>query len=219
LGRRAGLALGSAGRETAIAGGPDGAGDRRKGNMSGQLADRDAIGQTSSLERAARIFATRCHARQQRASDGARFIEHPLEVARLLRDAGCSDVVVAAGLLHDVVEGTSVSFDELAARFGAEVAELVRAVSDDARISSYRLRKRLLREQVDRAGGNAALVFAADKISKVRELQGDARREHSQQLRLEHYRESLGMLQRIAPQHPLVQRLARELDARPFPSS
>jgi (p)ppGpp synthase/HD superfamily hydrolase len=187
--------------------------------MTGQLADRGAIDQTSSLERAARVFATRCHARQQRVSDGARFIEHPLEVARLLRDAGCSDVVVAAGLLHDVVEGTSVSFDELAARFGAEVAELVRAVSDDARIYSYRLRKRLLREQVHRAGGDAALVFAADKISKVREFGGDARREHSQQLRLEHYRESLGMLQRIAPQHPLVQRLARELDAHPLPTS
>ena len=49
--------------------------------------------------------------RESRDSDGARFIEHPLEVARLLRAAGCSDVVVAAGLLHDVLEHTAVTAD------------------------------------------------------------------------------------------------------------
>ena len=182
--------------------------------MNGEAADRGAADRSASLAWAAREFATRCHAEQRRASDGARFIEHPLEVAELLRAAGCSEVVVAAGLLHDVVEDTAVSLDELRERFGADVAGLVEAVTDDAAIGSYRQRKRLLREQVRRAGGDAALLFAADKISKVRELDERPVRERGRRLREEHYRESLGMLQRVAPQHPLVTCLASELGAR-----
>jgi (p)ppGpp synthase/HD superfamily hydrolase len=176
---------------------------------------RDATDDASALAQSACVFATRCHARQRRA-DGASFIEHPLEVARLLRDAGCSEVVVAAGMLHEVVEDTEVGGDELRARFGSEVADLVLAVTEDARITSYRRRKRLLREQVRHAGDDAAVLFAADKISKVRELNGATRRDRSLALRLEHYRESLGMLRSVAPEHPLVGRLAAELDARPL---
>jgi (p)ppGpp synthase/HD superfamily hydrolase len=184
--------------------------------MSASRPERGEIDQSSSLARSARVFATRCHARQRRASDGARFIEHPLEVARLLREAGCSDVVVAAGLLHDVVEDTAVSAEELRARFGPDVANLVLAVTEDVRIRSYRTRKHLLREQVRRAGDDAALLFAADKISKVRELSEHAQRDQAEALRLEHYHESLGMLRSGAPQHPLVSRLADELEACPL---
>ena len=185
-------------------------------------ANRAAIDQASSLARSARAFAARCHALQRRESDGAPFIEHPLEVARLLLDAGCSDVVVAAGLLHDVVEDTPVSLEELRACFGAQVATLVKAVTEDPRIQSYRRRKRMLREQVRSAGGDAALVFAADKIAKVRELacgvtaRGQRvdhhRSEHGRHLRLEHYQQSLAMLQHVIPRHPLVTLLEHELD-------
>lgn len=173
-------------------------------------------------------FAARSHANQRRDSDQGPFIEHPIEVARLLRDAGCSDVVIAAGLLHDVLENSHSSSAELAACFGADVANLVAAVSDDASIPSYRQRKQRLREQVRNAAGDATLVFAADKISKVRELPDRVARDrarygtampahvqHDHQLRIEHYTESLRMLQAIAPTHPLVNRLADELRSCP----
>ena len=165
--------------------------------------------ETADLEASALEFAERCHAGQGRAGDGAPFIEHPVEVARLLSEAGCSADVVAAGLLHDVVEDTAVSIDDIRERFGGTVAALVEAVTDDPRISSYRRRKRGLREQVREAGGDAALLFAADKISKARELAGSDGPDRPQ--RLEHYPASLGMLQRLAPRHPLVRRLADEL--------
>jgi guanosine-3',5'-bis(diphosphate) 3'-pyrophosphohydrolase len=187
--------------------------------------------QQSSLVRSALVFAVRRHARQRRRSDGAAFIEHPLEVAGLLHDAGCSDVVVAAGLLHDVVENSHVTVAELTWRFGAEVAGLVQAVTEDATFEDYRHRKRMLREQVRITGGDATLVFAADKIAKVRELPETVRRdrdllaeassrerhqaEHQQRLRLEHYRRSLRMLQRVVPDHPLVNQLASDLDYLP----
>jgi hypothetical protein len=196
--------------------------------------DRPAIDHAVALPGSARRFAARCHSRQRRPSDGAPFIEHPLEVARLLRAAGCSDVVVAAGLLHDVVEHTDVSVAELRARFGSAVADLVQAVSDDASIPSYRRRKLLLLEQVRCAGGDAALLFAADKIAKVCELPDLVRRDRARsdrtarghrgrdhldddhQMRIEHYHESLVMLQGVAAGHPLVVRLASELDSCPI---
>jgi (p)ppGpp synthase/HD superfamily hydrolase len=190
---------------------------------------RGAPEQQSSLVRSALVFAVRSHARQRRRSDGAAFIEHPLEVAGLLHDVGCSDVVVAAGLLHDIVEECRVSVAELTWRFGPEVAHLVQTVTEDATVDDYRHRKRMLREQVRTTGGDAALIFAADKIAKVRELPELVRRERAcraedepgrarnpldddHRLRLEHYRRSLRMLQRVAPAHPLVKRLASDLD-------
>lgn len=186
----------------------------------------------SLLVRSALGFAARRHARQRRDSDGAPFIAHPLEVARLLRDAGCSEVVIAGGLLHDVLETTYTSVAELTTRFGPEVANLVQAVSDDPSVESYRERKQRLREQVRNADHDAALVFAADKVSKVREQRQritpdrvasgapDLERLcHDEAMRLEHYHESLRMLQDVAAGHPLVELLANELHANPMPAS
>lgn len=207
---------------------------QRTGSDGVMQDDRPAMHHAVALPGSARRFAARCHSRQRRLSDGAPFIEHPLEVARLLRAAGCSDIVVAAGLLHDVVEQTDVTIAELRARFGPAVAGLVLAVSEDASIDSYRLRKQLLREQVRHAGDDAALLFAADKIAKVRELPELVRRDRARsdsaarghharshidedhRLRIEHYRESLLMLRQVVAGHQLVARLASELDACPI---
>jgi (p)ppGpp synthase/HD superfamily hydrolase len=86
---------------------------------SATSAPRSATRRPSSLIRSAMKFAARCHATQRRESDDAPFIEHPVEVGRLLRDAGCPDVVIAAGLLHDVLENTHTSVAEFTACFGA----------------------------------------------------------------------------------------------------
>ncbi len=182
---------------------------------------RTATQQPVLLLPAAMRFAARRHARQRRHSDGAPFIAHPTEVARLLRDAGCRDVVIAAGLLHDVLEDTDATARELTARFGLEVAILVQTVSEDASVDDYRERKQRLRDQVQDAGGDALLIFAADKISKVRELPHSLKDQrvrlvHHVRLRLEHYEQSLRMLQHSAAGHPLVARLADELNTRPI---
>lgn len=176
-------------------------------------------------------FAVQCHAGRRRASDGEPFIRHPLEVARLLRDAGCSEVVVCAGLLHDIVEDGDVGLPELTERFGDAVAALVEAVTDDACIESYRERKQVQRDHVRFVGGDAAALFAADSIAQVREwprragrqmarlddLPADSRArryvEHHQALRLEHYGATLRMLERVVPDHALVAMLADELRA------
>ena len=78
--------------------------------------------------------------------------------------------MIAAGLLHDAIEKTDASAEDLKTRFGIPVATLVLAVSEDQRIIDYAERKAALCEQVARAGPDALNVFAADKISKVHEL-------------------------------------------------
>ena len=174
-------------------------------------------------------FAVRCHAGRRRESDGEPFIQHPLEVARLLRDAGCSEAAVCAGLLHDVVEDGDIGVSELTERFGDGVAALVDAVTDGSCVDSYRQRKQVQRDNVRFVGGDAALLFAADSIAHVRgwprragrqrarldDLPADSRArryvEHHQELRLEHYLASLRMLERAAPGHQLVALLRDEL--------
>jgi (p)ppGpp synthase/HD superfamily hydrolase len=164
--------------------------------------------------RAALAFAEERHAGQRREIDGAPFVTHPLEVACLLHEAGYGDDVVAAGVLHDVVEDTTAERADLEERFGPEVARLVAAVTDDPQIADPAERKAALRLQVAQAGESAAVVFAADKISKARELRQLAQREQldkEAQLRLDHYRESLAMLEELIPGHQLVARLRVEL--------
>jgi (p)ppGpp synthase/HD superfamily hydrolase len=172
------------------------------------------------MARDAAEYARRVHAGQRRG-DGSEFILHPLEVAWLLADAGAPDHLVAAGVLHDVLEKAAVSESELAKRFGGRVARLVAAVSDDDRIDAYGKRKAALRRQVAGAGEEALTLFAADKLSKLRELRREAvanldqgtpaRRLRARRLR--HYQRSLALLEERLPHSPLVPALRDELRA------
>jgi (p)ppGpp synthase/HD superfamily hydrolase len=170
----------------------------------------------SPLTRDALAFASSRHEGQTREIDSIPFVTHPVEVACLLHEAGYSDDVVAAGVLHDVIEDTDASLADLEQRFGANVAALVAAVSDDPSIEDDTQRKAALRDQVARAGECAGAIFAADKVSKARELR--FRVEHGRFQRkdagkIDHYQASLEMLDDLMPGHALVERLRTELDA------
>jgi (p)ppGpp synthase/HD superfamily hydrolase len=167
---------------------------------------------------AALKYARRMHAGQRRQLDGAPFIEHPLEVAAILHDAGATDHVIAAGILHDTLEKTDATPAVLSRRFGAQVAKLVRAVTEDEQVKGYAHRKAALREQVAHAGPEALMLFAADKLSKVRELRrGPVKQTQVRRRRLRHYYHCLGLLQEQLPDSALVSALKAELDALPDP--
>lgn len=174
--------------------------------------------------RAALAYAQRLHEGQTREADGAPFIVHPREVAGLLADAGASDDLIAAGALHDVIEKTPARACDVRERFGAAVASLVLAVSEDRSIGAYAQRKAALRSQVASAGEQALMLLAADKISKVRELCLVSTRDRAtvRQLRgadrkrvrrLVHYRACLRLLEQRLPNSSLVGLLAAELAA------
>jgi hypothetical protein len=162
------------------------------------------------------------HAGQTRRADGAPFILHPREVAFLLYRVGAPDHLIAAGALHDVIEKTAVVTADLRKRFGGRVTALVLAVSEDQRIAGYAARKAALRNQVANAGEEALMLFAADKISKVRELSLEdggsgagprvSGKSRLRKRRLAHYQRCLALLQERLPDSPLVTQLGAELE-------
>ena len=163
---------------------------------------------------AALAYAEQLHEGQVRAADGAPFIVHAIEVGMLLFESGAADEVIAAGVLHDTLEKTDATAYDIYARFGRRVGDIVCAVSHDPGIAGYTRRKSALREQVASAGEDALTVFAADKLSKVRELRlGDSSGTKVRSRKLRHYRLSLAMLQDRLPHSSLVAALAAELDS------
>jgi (p)ppGpp synthase/HD superfamily hydrolase len=154
-------------------------------------------------------YAREIHRGQRRRSDDAPFLAHLLEVAGLLREAGASEELVAAGVLHDAIEKAHVSAEDLRVRFGEHVTELVLAVTEDPAITGYGARKLALRTQVAAAGEEALMLFAADKVAKVRELV--VGRTRSAPRRLAHYEASLDLLEARRPWCVLTQRLSGEL--------
>ena len=189
--------------------------------------DRAAGAATAKPPRAARLFAglptaqaalgfaRARHAGQQREIDHAAFITHPIEVGCLLRDDSQPDEIIAAGLLHDVLEKTATSTAELRSRFGADIARLVESVSDHPSLGDYKSRKRELRHRVAQADAATRAVFAADKIAKVRELAllpAWQLNEHKNRAKLAHYRAGLVMLRRVDGDLPLIRRLDAELN-------
>jgi (p)ppGpp synthase/HD superfamily hydrolase len=168
------------------------------------------------LSKAALEFARARHAGQTRGSDHAEFVLHPVEVASSLERSHYPDYVVAAAILHDVLEDTDAERCDIEARFGPEVAELVATLSDDPSIGDEERRREDLRERVREAGGFASVIFAADKVSKVRELRallasGPPTAETEAKLR--HYQASLEMLEEVMPGSHLVELLRFELEA------
>ena len=175
-----------------------------------------AAGQFAGLPiaQAALRFARARHAHQYREIDHAPFIAHPIEVGSLLRRDGQPDEIIAAGLLHDVLEETATTSAELHRRFGAQIAGLVESVSDDPSLGDYKPRKRELRDRVAHADPGTRAVFTADRIAKVRELAllpTWQLNEPKNRAKLAHYRASLEMLQRADRGDRLVDRLDAEL--------
>ena len=106
-----------------------------------------------------------------------------------MRAAGCPESVQVAGLLHDVAEDTPWTIDDIGRRFGAYVAGLVDALTEDDGIGSYRRRKQALRERIAAAGAPATDIALADKIASLRYLRISGRR--LPQRKRAHYEASL----------------------------
>jgi (p)ppGpp synthase/HD superfamily hydrolase len=122
------------------------------------------------------LFAEEAHRRQTRKGAETPYIVHPFGVAMLLGRAGCDDELVAAGLLHDVVEDCGVTLEQLSARFGARVAAVVEGCSEPDRGASWEERKRHTIEYLRTAPLEVKLVSCADKLHNVRSMQADEER-------------------------------------------
>jgi len=127
-----------------------------------------------TLVERARIFATAAHAAvgQTRKYTGEPYVVHPVEVAGIVESAGGSNAMIAAALLHDVLEDTGVTFDLLVEQFGSEVAELVLWLTDVSKPEdgNRSTRKALDRQHSAAAPAEAQTIKVADLISNTRSI-------------------------------------------------
>lgn len=134
------------------------------------MANRGARLQQQLFE--ALAFAAHKH-RTQRRKDAARtpYINHPIALARTLTvEGGVSDTrTLLAAILHDTVEDTDTTFEEIGALFGKKVADVVREVTDDTSLPKPE-RKRLQIEHAPGLSKRATLVKLADKTSNLRDV-------------------------------------------------
>jgi guanosine-3',5'-bis(diphosphate) 3'-pyrophosphohydrolase len=120
----------------------------------------------------AATFAADKHRLQRRKdADASPYINHPLELARILCvEGGITDPdVLVAALLHDTVEDTETSLEELMGKFGPKVTAIVAEVTDDKSLSKEE-RKRLQVVKAASKSEAAKLVKLADKISNLRDI-------------------------------------------------
>lgn len=122
-------------------------------------------------------FATRAHSGQFRKGTRVPYIIHPLRVGQTLIECGATTAVVVAGVLHDTVEDTPVTRDQIASRFGNRVAELVEAVSEPDRKAGWEERKQRTIDQLEEAPSEALLVICADKLDNVSSMGRGERRD------------------------------------------
>jgi (p)ppGpp synthase/HD superfamily hydrolase len=185
-------------------------------------ADRiEAAAERSPLVRSALEQARSDHAGQVRnGSGGMPYVEHPIQVTALLDEHGYGEEVLAAALLHDVVEDSETTLDELREKFGGGVAGLVGAMTDDEDLDDYRQRKAEHRERLAAAPVEALAIYGADKLINSRTMraayaeEGDAVRDEFKvplELKLEIWELDLGLLREKAAELPFLDELEREL--------
>lgn len=120
----------------------------------------------------ATAFAAEKHRNQRRKDEEASpYINHPIALASVLvNEAGIGDTtVVAAALLHDTIEDTATTAEELLEAFGELIADVVLEVTDDKSLPKAE-RKRLQVEHAPRLSQGAKLVKLADKICNLRDV-------------------------------------------------
>ncbi len=118
-------------------------------------------------------FATKAHTGQFRKGTKVPYIVHPLGVAKILIEAGCSEDVAVAGILHDTVEDSSTRIDDIRRDFGEEVARLVEGASEPNKSDTWENRKQHTIDILETAPMDAVYVSLADKLANIRDIRAD----------------------------------------------
>ena len=139
---------------------------------------------TELLDRAI-VFAVRAHAGTERRGKGFPYIVHPMEAMEIVATMTPDQELLAAAALHDTVEDTDVTVEDIRKEFGDRIAALVAAESDEmpegiSEEDSWHARKQAAIDRLARAPHDAKIVALGDKLSNMRAIardyavQGDA---------------------------------------------
>ncbi len=124
-----------------------------------------------TLLNSALIFAARSHNKQNRKGTDIPYIVHPVGVMLILIEFGENDPeILAAALLHDTVEDTKVTHDQIRKEFGDRVAEIVKGCSEPDKDDTWENRKNHTIHYIKGAPRHIQLVSAADKLHNLRSM-------------------------------------------------
>lgn len=116
-------------------------------------------------------FATRAHRGQVRKGTDIPYISHPYAVGLILQKAGCREEVVSAGIMHDLLEDTDVTLEQIRVKFGLEVAGIVEGCSEPNHDDlPWETRKEHTITYLKTAPIEVRLVACADKLHNVRSM-------------------------------------------------
>ncbi|WP_349254183.1 HD domain-containing protein [Paenibacillus sp. RC67] len=113
-------------------------------------------------------YAAKAHQGQVRKGTDIPYISHPYAVGLILQEARCKPEVVAAGILHDTLEDTPATYDELVRLFGLLVADIVQGCSEPDKSLSWEERKEHTIQYLKTAPKTVRMVACADKLHNVR---------------------------------------------------
>jgi GTP diphosphokinase / guanosine-3',5'-bis(diphosphate) 3'-diphosphatase len=161
-------------------------------------------------------FAALKHRDQRRKDvDASPYINHPIALARVLSvEAGIDDEdVLIAAILHDTVEDTDTTLDELRTRFGNRIASLVAEVTDDTSLDRAD-RKRLQIEHAPSLTREAALIKLADKICNLRDVADNPPPDWPLARRREYFEWACQVIDGLRGAHPQLEKAFDEANAR-----
>lgn len=119
-------------------------------------------------------YAAIKHRNQYRKGTDTPYIVHPMEVLQILAANDCSIEVQIAGVLHDTVEDTDATAEDIETLFGTEIAELVKSDTEDKSLTWTR-RKEIAIENLKTQSLAARQLICADKLSNIKSVYNDMR--------------------------------------------
>ena len=123
------------------------------------------------MKKKAKLFAIKAHKGQIRKSDKEKpMIIHPINVANILSEYGYDDNVVAAAYLHDVIEDTKYTKEDLLKEFNEDIVSLVLGATEEDKSLSWEERKTITIDKVKDLDLRHKVVVCADKISNLEDM-------------------------------------------------
>ena len=116
-------------------------------------------------------YATKAHKNQRRKIEDIDMIFHPYTVGMILQRHGCDENIVAAGILHDVVEDIPHTFEDIEEEFGKEIRDYVYDSSEPDKSLEWEDRKKHTIEHIKKAPLGSKLIVACDKISNLEDME------------------------------------------------
>ena len=152
-------------------------------------------------------FATTAHGDQKRKYTNDPYIVHPIAVSEIVKTVAHTDEMVAAALLHDVVEDTDVTLDQIKDKFGSKVAELVGWLTDISRPEdgNRKTRKTLDREHSAEAPADAQTIKLADLIHNTKSIE-----KHDPHFWKVYKQEKIALLGVLTKGDPALRKIAQE---------